>query len=293
MKLYQSIALLGLAVFGLASCSEEPDFRAYDPAAETTEEQVTFAQAELSYRLVPTDEIPSQIPVLVRRANAADSVKVKLNATSSDASIINCTADSVEFEAGSLVDTLWVDFDADNYVIGTEYTLGLKLAVDSGVSAVSAAGLDSTSVSLYVDYTWVSAGSCQFSLVKPVQTEAVTVNILAAKESNGTIYRLVSPFANLVSEGFTFDNNENLLFELDEDYNLVAFEPFDHVVATDDEDGTEYRFYHNPEDPDYGQYCSVSNSGNVFTCNSVAYYGSKAYLGAFTFTWDNGYPGDE
>lgn len=290
MKLYQSIALLGLAVFGLASCSEEPDFRAYDPAAETTEEQVTFAQAELSYKLVPTDEVPSQIPVLVRRANSADSLKVKLNATSSDASIINCTADSVEFEAGSLVDTLWVDFDADNYVIGEEYTLDLELAVDSGVSAVSAAGLGETTVTVFVDYTWVPAGSCIFDAADWVSTEEVVkarVKIEHAKEVDG-YYRLVDYFYAL--EPNYSEKGYYLGFMLDEDYNLVRAISGSYV-GEEDSSGTPMWFYWNPNQ--FPQYCSVETNGNEYKINGVlAAESSLKYTVNFTFVWDEGWPGE-
>lgn len=291
MKLYQSIALMGLAVFGLASCSEEPDFKAYDPAAETTEEQVTFAQAELKYSFVPTDEIPSQFPVVVRRANAADSVKVKLNATSSDATIINCVADSVEFEVGSLVDTLWVDFDADNYVIGEEYTLDLELAVDSGVSAVSAAGLGETSVTIFVDYTWVSAGSCQFTSLKPFEEGPVTVQIIHAAESDG-LYRLVSPYAKMTTEGLEYESGYNISFYLDEDYNITGLANGEDMGVYDE--GEMMWIYYNPSHPSYGSICTCTNTGNVFECGFLVAEGSSLVdFGAFTFTWDNGYPGDE
>lgn len=54
MKLNKSILMMATAaVFGLASCSEDIDFKNYNSSAEGKQQQYSFAQGEQSFSYLP------------------------------------------------------------------------------------------------------------------------------------------------------------------------------------------------------------------------------------------------
>ena len=72
MKLNKSILMMATAaVFGLASCSEDIDFKNYNSSAEGKQQQYSFAQGEQSFSYLPSDKVVEQVKFTLSRTNAA------------------------------------------------------------------------------------------------------------------------------------------------------------------------------------------------------------------------------
>lgn len=290
MKLYQSLALMGLALFGLASCSEEPDFKSYESVLDPKVEQVAFEQTALTFRYTPADEIADTVPFVLRRSNAAQAMSMKVELDSSDPSILSCSIEedsTVVFKEGCLTDTVWVYFDKNKYAIGKEYTLDITLVEDSGRVEASATSELSATVSFFVDYNWVSAGSCLLTTDWAEEgTPAVRVPIQKAAEADG-LYRLVDWLAyvepDYAAKGY------HLQFVLDDDYNLLGLAGGMQYVGEDDGTDDIWAYYSTA----YPQYCTVATDGNEYEFSCLFGTGnSLRWIVSVQFTWDQGWPGE-
>lgn len=205
MKLNKSILMMATAaVFGLASCSEDIDFKNYNSSAEGKQQQYSFAQGEQSFSYLPSDEVVEQVKFTLSRTNAAaqESLKVVVDDESTgafafvDSAFVDKDTIDVVFPAGErsvdvlvnvnkeniaigqeaymelaiaqtaryevesieqVTDTIWDEADPEKYTIETSYDTTWKEILEP---IASPSGKLASSVSINIDYTWVSAGSC-------------------------------------------------------------------------------------------------------------------------------------
>ena len=278
MKLFKfSILSLFAAMVALTSCSDEGYWDGYKDKGTV----YSFAQDAINCNYTPAT-IEESIIVTVNRntKNGADTLAV---AAEFDSPALSAPAEVV-FADGSNTAELVIAING----------LGIGDAV-SGVVAfdeelVSVAGSAVCEISVALDYTWVSAGSCQ-ALSQWAGNEApAIIPIEKAAEGNG-LYRLNSPYYHLEpdycpKEGF------HVQFYLDENYNALGL---DQVSFIGEElQGGDAVLYWSASGA-YG--CQFINQGNTYQINAVmAYTTATGGLGlhnyeTILFVWDEGYPG--
>ena len=210
-----------VAVF--SSCSDdgywdqyvEPQSEGADPA------KYSFAQAKSVNSL---DASETSVTLMVTRTEKSQAATLPIKATVSDDKLT--TPESVSFEAGKTSAEYTITFK--DLVIGETYTV--DLAIDS--AQVSTIGNEKCTVTIKLNYTWVSLGKGGFEdnflIGGPYEVEIL-------KAEGFDVYRVMHPyeegFADCLAAGdFEADEigkpTEYIEFEVDED-GLVFYEDFE------------------------------------------------------------------
>ena len=148
-----------------------------------------------------------------------------------------------------------------------------------------------SSVSIIIDYTWVSAGSCLMTTSLVEDSDPIRIQIQKAKEGTG-LYRLVSPYWVMLP-GLCKKEiapTRHLQFVIDEeDGTAISVPQFIPLGIFDSDSGTEYQWYFVGSLKDY---CSFTNEGNTYTLNTLQETGGSYYItnGPEVWVWDDGYP---
>lgn len=276
MKFNKSIFIaLAAVATTFASCSDEGKWDAYNAEEET----YSFAQGSstLSYT---AGNVPAEIKVELYRSSNVGSVTLPITFESADGVLTG--ASSVTFAEGSNVAEYAVAIG--EVPIGTN--VSASMSFDENV--VSASGKSSYSLTVGVDYTWESAGSCvMYSDWAGVST---TVSIQKAAEYDGNLYRLNSPYYYL-EPSYCPNPGYHIQFYLDDNYEPLDLPKFQNIGETSSYGGY-WTFYYNKA----ASYCSFTREGTVFTILGAWAYGpvdgqySLAYYATEIFDWVEGCP---
>ena len=282
MKFYKSFMFSALAaVAALAtSCSDEGYWDAYTP--ESTE--YSFAQSANSYSYLPTDEIPEAYEVKVYRSNSKGEVQLPLVVNYSGN--VFSTGNVAVFADGS--NEAVCQISVSNPVIGQ--TESMTIAIDTTAQAykVSTSGNMAFTLSLSLDYTWEAAGSC--TMTSGWAGAAAKIEIQKAKEYEGNLYRLVSPYY-VLEPSYCPNPGYHLQFYLDENNEPLGLPKFQNI-GEESSKGGWWTFYYSAS----ADYCSFTREGTVFTINGAWAYGdadmgySLYNYATEVFDWNDGCP---
>lgn len=320
MKLNKSILMMATAaVFGLASCSEDIDFKNYNSSAEGKQQQYSFAQGEQSFSYLPSDKVVEQVKFTLSRTNAAaqESLKVVVDdeSTGAFAFVDSTFADKdtidVVFPAGERSVDVLVNVNAEKIAIGQEAYMELAIAQTARYEIesieqvndtirdttwkeilepiASPSGKLASSVSINIDYTWVSAGSCLMTTSLVEDSDPIRIKIQKAKEGTG-LYRLVSPYWVMLPDYCDEDiaPTRHLQFVInEEDGTAISVPTFIPLGIFDDGDEYQWNFVTTGN---LSKYCSFTNEGNTYTLNTILYIGSPYTANQEVWVWDDGYP---
>lgn len=278
MKLFKfSILSLFAAMVALTSCSEDGYWDGYKDKGTV----YSFAQDAVNCSYTPAT-IEESFTVVVNRntKNGADTLALVAefdsNALSAPSEII--------FEDGS--NTAEIVIAISDLAIAETVTGVLSFDEE----LVSVAGAANCDIKVSLDYTWVSAGSCQVLSQWAQNSAPAIVPIEKASEGNG-LYRLNSLYYYL-EPNYCPEEGYHVQFYLDENYNALGL---DQVTFIGEElQGGEAVLYWSASGS-YG--CQFINSGNTYQINAVmAYTTATGGLGLYNyetilFLWDQGYPG--
>ena len=323
MKLNKSILMMATAaVFGLASCSEDIDFKNYNSSAEGKQQQYSFAQGEQSFSYLPSDEVVEQVKFTLSRTNAAaqESLKVVVDDESTgafafvDSAFVDKDTIDVVFPAGERSVDVLVNVNAEKITIGQEAKMELAIAQTARYEIesieqvndtirdttwkeilepiASPSGKLASSVSIIIDYTWVSAGSCLMTSTWVGNSDPIRIKIQKAKEGTG-LCRLVSPY--WVMEPDYCDEeiapSRHLQFVIDEEDGTAISVPTFIPLGEFNSSGAEYQWYFVTTGS-LKDYCGFTNEGNTYTLKTLRYTGGSLYAtqGPEVWVWDDGYP---
>ena len=163
MKIFKSFIVMAIALTAgfFASCSTEGVWEAYDTTSEPT---YSFEQKTSNYVLTATDTL-YQVAVKVFRNNANGDVTLPLDVKFNN-DIMTCDTAAVTFENGKDYAEFLVNVDYENIAVGTKYTADIAFVVDSlnyFEHNASLTGNSSTSISIQLEYTWVSIGKAVYT----------------------------------------------------------------------------------------------------------------------------------
>lgn len=284
MKLYKSFMFSALAaVAALAtSCSDEGYWDGYTPEGA----EFSFAQTTNSYNFLPSDEIPEAFEVKVYRNNANGEIQLPL--VVDYAGSVFSTKDTVVFADGS--NEAVCQINVSNPVIGQ--TESITIAIDTTAQAyrVSPTGNIAITLSMMLDYTWEAAGSC--TMISGWAQTSAKINIEKAKEYEGNLYRLVSPYY-VLEPSYCPNPGYHIQFELDENNEPLGLPRFQNIGEASSQGGW-WTLYYSAS----AEYCSFTREGTVFTINGAWAYGdasmgySLADYATEIFDWNDGYPGN-
>lgn len=268
-----------LAVSALVtSCSDEGSWDGYVEKGDV----YTFDQASANYNFTPVD-LQDSIVITLTRSNTADEVKLPIVA---------------EFDTEALSGPSEVVFakgenQADYVITVGDLTIGesvsATLAFDENLVSVS--GAAQCNVSVMLDYTWLSAGSCQMYSQWAGNSSPVRVPIQVAAEGDG-LYRFDSPYFYL-EPNYCPEQGYHVQFYLDENYNALALDQItfigESLYAAND---AVLVWFAN------GSYGSqFINAGSTFLISGViGYVQEGGSVGLYNYEniqllWDQGYPG--
>lgn len=286
MKLYKSFMFSALAaVAALAtSCSDEGYWDAYVP--ESTE--YSFAQASNSYKYLPTDEIPAAYEVKVYRSNTNGQTVLPL-VVDYNGSVFS-TGDSVVFADGSNEATCTIE--VNNPVIGQTESMTISIDTTAQVFKVSPTGNMALTLSMSLDYTWEAAGSCNY--MSNFEQNSAKLDIQKAKEYDGNLYRIVSPYYYL-APNYCPNPGYHVQFYLDENYEPLGLPKFQNIGEAASAGGYWTLFY-DPTNANFGANCTFTREGTVFTINAIWVTGDSdmgytpSQYATELFDWNEGCP---
>lgn len=279
MKLLKFPVLAMLAVSALVtSCSDEGSWDGYVEKGDV----YTFDQASANYNFTPVT-VQDSIVITLTRSNTAEEAVLPIVADLDE----GLTGPSeVKFAKG--------ENQADYVITVGDLTIGVPLeaTLSFDEELVSVSGDAECVVNITLDYTWVSAGSCQMYSAWAGNSTPVRVPIEKAAEGDG-LYRLESPYYYLERDHCP-EPGWHLQFYLDENYNALAFEPFQFIGEV----ASGYQVVLGVW-PNGANGSSFFNQGNIYVVTGLflASSGSlTSFAGSFgaaeeTFMWDDGYPG--
>ena len=269
------LGLAAVLLFGLTSCETKVEGPTYSPMGQN----VSFETAKPS--TISTSETSLTIPVRVVRATTAGSYTANYTATASDEGIFSDSGNgTVTFADGEGVAVITVN--ANNLEKGKDYTYTLTFGAAEAATADTITNSQNlqTVISIHSDYNWVSAGTCLFVDYSFADDNNGTAKDgIAIRHAEGTnLYEIVNPY------GQTYNDTpaDNLPFYLNADYSITI--PEGEIASV-----WGYSIYYDSEN--YGDYCNVAQSGNIFQVNHLLLAGDKLYVGGFAFKW-NGWPGE-
>ena len=261
---YISILALGAWTLAFNACTDEPE---WEPSPVQTEGIMAYINMDVpsSITFQPNDE--QAFEVTFGRQVSTEAATVHLT-VESDQDVFTVPS-TVDFAAGESEKTIKVTFDIP---IGSSASVRIVL----GEGETYLYGLPEQTFTVKRDYTWEDAGAAMYKDgTFGLGTYEVTVQ--SAKEKPG-LYRL----EDFLEEGY------HLQFELDENYNAVSLLPVGSLYTI----ATGYDMLYDPVN--YAGYCFFTNEGKNFSLGYVfTDDGASLYVGAGSFEWVEGYPGEE
>lgn len=278
MKLFKfSILSLFAAMVALTSCSEDGYWDGYKDKGTV----YSFAQDAINCNYTPAT-IEDSIIVTITRNTTAGTDTLSIDATF-DSDVLIASTSEIVFNAGD--NTAEMVIYINNLGIGQ--SVSGTLAFNEELVSVAGSAICEINVSL--DYTWVSAGSCQaFSSWAGNQAPAI-IPIEKAEEGDG-LYRLNSPYYHLEPD-YCPEEGFHVNFYLDESYNAKKLDQFTFIGEALNGGEAVLVWFANGN---YG--CAFANQGNTYQINAVMGYTSGTQIGLYNyetllFMWDKGYPG--
>lgn len=268
-----------LAVSALVtSCSDEGSWDGYVEKGDV----YTFDQASANYNFTPVT-VQDSIVITLTRSNTAEEATLPVVA---------------EFDSEALTGPSEVKFakgenQADYIITVGDLTIGesISATLSFDEELVSVSGDAECNVTVSLDYTWVSAGSCQMYSAWAGNSTPVRVPIEKAAEGEG-LYRLESPYYYLEPD-YCPEPGWHLQFYLDENYNALALDQVTFVgESLYSENDAVLVWFANGS---YG--CQFVNAGSTFLINAVmGYVKDGGSIGLYNYEtiqllWDRGYPG--
>lgn len=256
----------------------------------------TFADSAF----VDKDTIDVVFPAGQRSVDVLVNVNKENISISQEAKMELAIAQTARYEIGSIdiwndtikSDTIWNEANPDEvdsvkHTIETRYDTTWKEILEP---IASPSGKLASSVSIIIDYTWVSAGSCLMTTSLVEDSDPIRIQIQKAKEGTG-LYRLVSPYWVMLP-GLCKKEiapTRHLQFVIDEEDGTAISVPTFIPLGIFDDSGDEDQLYFvttgNLKD-----YCSFTNEGNTYTLNTLYYTGGNLYTTQEVWVWDDGYP---
>ena len=278
MKLLKFPVLAMLAVSALVtSCSDEGSWDGYVEKGDV----YTFDQASANYNFTPVS-IQDSIVITLTRSNTAEEAVLPIVADLDE----GLTGPSeVKFAKG--------ENQADYIITVGDLTIGesLEATLSFDEELVSVSGAAECVVNIMLDYTWVSAGSCQMYSQWAGNSSPVRVPIEKAAEGDG-LYRFESPYYYLEPNSCP-EPGYHVQFYLDENYNALALDQVTFVgESLYAENDAVLVWFANGS---YG--CQFVNAGSTFLINAVmGYVQDGGAIGLYNYEtiqllWDRGYPG--
>lgn len=278
MKLLKFPVLAMLAVSALVtSCSDEGSWDGYVEKGDV----YTFDQASANYNFTPVT-VQDSIVITLTRSNTAEEVVLPIVADLDE----GLTGPSeVKFAKG--------ENQADYIITVGALTIGepLEATLSFDEELVSVSGAAECVVNIMLDYTWVSAGSCQMYSQWAGNSSPVRVPIEKAAEGDG-LYRFESPYYYL-EPNYCPEPGYHVQFYLDENYNALALDQVTFVgESLYAENDAVLVWFANGS---YG--CQFVNAGSTFLINAVmGYVQESGAIGLYNYEtiqllWDRGYPG--
>ncbi len=278
MKLLKFPVLAMLAVSALVtSCSDEGSWDGYVEKGDV----YTFDQASANYNFTPVT-VQDSIVITLTRSNTAEEAVLPIVADLDE----GLTGPSeVKFAKG--------ENQADYVITVGDLTIGepLEATLSFDEELVSVSGAAECVVNIMLDYTWVSAGSCQMYSQWAGNSSPVRVPIEKAAEGDG-LYRFESPYYYLEPD-YCPEPGYHVQFYLDENYNALALDQVTFVGESlyTKNDAVLVWFANGS----YG--CQFVNAGSTFLINAVmGYVQDGGAIGLYNYEtiqllWDRGYPG--
>ena len=277
MKFNKSILFTALAAVALmfTGCSDEGKWDAYVAEGET----YSFAQGS-STQSYTAGKVPSEIKVELYRSTTTGSATLPVT-FETESEVLSGPA-SVTFSEGS---------NMAEYVITVgEVPIGSSVAASVAFdeNSVSPSGKSSFDLTVKVDYTWESAGTCVMYSDWAANQAAVPVQ--KAAEYNGNLYRLNSPYYYL-EPSYCPNPGYHIQFYLDDSYEPLDLPRFQNIGETSS-NGGYWNFYYNKD----ASYCSFTREGTVFTILGAWAYGPVggqyflSYYATEIFDWVEGCP---
>ncbi len=278
MKLLKFPVLAMLAVSALVtSCSDEGSWDGYVEKGDV----YTFDQASANYNFTPVT-VQDSIVITLTRSNTAEEAVLPIVADLDE----GLTGPSeVKFAKG--------ENQADYIITVGDLTIGepLEATLSFDEELVSVSGAAECVVNIMLDYTWVSAGSCQMYSQWAGNSSPVRVPIEKAAEGDG-LYRFESPYYYL-EPNYCPEPGYHVQFYLDENYNALALDQVTFVgESLYAENDAVLVWFANGS---YG--CQFVNAGSTFLINAVmGYVQDGGAIGLYNYEtiqllWDRGYPG--
>lgn len=278
MKLLKFPVLAMLAVSALVtSCSDEGSWDGYVEKGDV----YTFDQASANYNFTPVT-VQDSIVITLTRSNTAEEAVLPIVADLDE----GLTGPSeVKFAKG--------ENQADYIITVGDLTIGepLEATLSFDEELVSVSGAAECVVNIMLDYTWVSAGSCQMYSQWAANSSPVRVPIEKAAEGDG-LYRFESPYYYLEPD-YCPEPGYHVQFYLDENYNALALDQVTFVgESLYTENDAVLVWFANGS---YG--CQFVNAGSTFLINAVmGYVQAGGAIGLYNYEtiqllWDRGYPG--
>lgn len=284
-KLFISLACI--ATMSFVACEDyEDDYM----AGELSEGiGLAFDAQTKSVKLLPSDT-KFNVPLHRVNASSAASYNVKIVKVDSISAVdpFCIVPSTVSFAAGESTKNLTVDL-AEGCSLQTTYNL--VLALEGEVDNPYTSGSIESSVSVVIDYTWVSAGSVM--MTSGWAGTSARINLQKAKE-NPNLYRLVSPFYVLEKDYCDLGEGYHIQFYLDDDYNAVSL-PLAQNIGESSSKGGVWNLYYTTEGS-FASYCSFTNANNVYTISGIWAYGDESLgyspynTASESFVWDVNYP---
>lgn len=267
-----------LAVSALVtSCSDEGSWDGYVEKGDV----YTFDQASANYNFTPVT-VQDSIVITLTRSNTAEEAVLPIVADLDE----GLTGPSeVKFAKG--------ENQADYVITVGDLTIGepLEATLSFDEELVSVSGAAECVVNIMLDYTWVSAGSCQMYSQWAGNSSPVRVPIEKAAEGDG-LYRFESPYYYLEPD-YCPEPGYHVQFYLDENYNALALDQVTFVgESLYSENDAVLVWFANGS---YG--CQFVNAGSTFLINAVmGYVQDGGSIGLYNYEtiqllWDRGYPG--
>lgn len=278
-----SVILLASCGIMLSACDTDNEGTLYTPANAGVSLDISAISM-----LLPIEQAGTDVNVRVIRANKKGAYTFKYAVEISDETIFSdVTNGQVAFADNE--GTANIQIKGENLQIGKEYTIVVKADTITGKADLSAfSPVLETKVTVMRDYTWENAGTV--SLTSALVGGPADIAIEKAKEYDGNLYRLVSPFNVLDPEETT--KGYHIQFILDANYDALS-------IPTKFQDTGLYasgmgEFYLGWfSDGSYGS--SFTNENKVYIIKGVYAYDEGGTMSLYdyateTFEWTKGYP---
>lgn len=274
---YSYVILCSLIALFFNSCSDEVEYVPASPIVEGGQAYITSDVT--SYSFTPDKELAFTVKVM----RASESMSTVHLTSNNDAFEVPST---VEFESGEMSKEIKVTFSC---AIGSTEEVTISIPDEEAYMY----GSNSVSVSVFVDYTWLSVGNVLFyaGWSGNVETE---VSIEKAKETEG-LFRLVSPYYYSETAGgatgVTLEEGHHIQFLLNEsDGTPIGFPTTVQSMGESAEGDGNYYFAYTPD----ANNCSFTNKGNTYSINGLIAYDGEGeitlgWYETITFVWNEGY----